>query len=146
MGYQQEVIIHTNASSTFKALSQQVANWWGKVDRGVTQLGDEFTITFGATFWKFQVSRFVENQSLYWKCIDANHIHEGLTEIEKEWVGTEVQWVIEESSTGIHLTMKHEGLNKELNCYKVCEPAWDHFVLGSLKNYLENDVGNPHIE
>ena len=62
-----------------------------------------------------------------------------------EWVGTQIVWQIEESSTGSKIKFMHKGLVPMLDCYEVCKGGWGYF-LGSLKNYLETGMGTPYIE
>lgn len=145
MFYRQTVEINAKAEAVFNALSQEIPSWWGQTDQAILRIGDEFTISFGATFWKFKISQFEPNKGMSWQCVDAHHVHEGLSNIEEEWIGTEVHWKLQEQTNQIQLIMEHEGLSKQLNCYGVCEPAWDHFILDSLKSYLETGKGKPHL-
>ena len=146
MDYTQEVIIGANQEKIFTAIAQNLEKWWGITDLAVTKIGDEFTTSFGPTFWKFRIAGFLPGKKITWKCIDAKHVHEGHGDIEKEWIGTTVYWTIEPEGNQAKVSVVHEGLTPDLNCYSVCEPAWDHFILDSLKSYAETGKGKPHLQ
>ena len=145
MNYRQVVTINSTLALTFKALTQDAMKWQGKVSNGVLKVGDEFTIEFGATLWKFKIQKHDAPNQLIWECIEAHHIHEGLSNIEKEWVNTTITWKIEAYNGQIKLKMEHIGLTPKLNCYEICESGWNYFILDSLKNYLETGKGKPHL-
>jgi len=145
MNYSQEVVVNASTQNAFEALAKTVDKWWGKIDKPVNKVGDEFTITFGETFWKFRVLKFEDNKNLSYECYDANHVHEGVTGIETEWIGTTLNWNLEEVEGNTKISFLHEGLVQDLSCYNICEGAWDFFILDSLKNYLETGKGSPHI-
>jgi len=145
MNYNQEVVVNASIQNAFVALAKSVYRWWGKTDKPVNKVGDEFRITFGETFWKFRVVKFEENNNLSYECYDAHHVHEGVTGIETEWIGTTLNWSLEEFEGQTKISFLHEGLVQDLNCYNICEGAWNFFILDSLKNYLETGKGSPHI-
>jgi len=146
MSYQTKVLIKGSKKQVFDAISQHVQKWWGNTDNPVNAIGDEFTTSFGSTFWKFKISEFEPNSKIVWNCIDAKHIHTGYNGIEKEWEGTFVEWVLEEKAQNeTILYFAHNGLVPELNCYEICFPAWERFVTQSLKSFVETGKGMPHL-
>lgn len=146
MSYTTNVKIKANSETVFNAITQSVQEWWGNTNSVVSKVGDEFTTSFGKTFWKFKISKFEPNSRIVWNCIDAKHIHTGYDEIEKEWIGTFVEWNLKERSENeILLYFTHNGLTSELNCYEICTPAWESFVTQSLKSFVETGRGMPHL-
>lgn len=146
MSFTTKVLIKGSKEDVFKAISQHVQKWWGNTDSPVSKIGDEFTTSFDKTYWKFKISKYLPFSKIVWNCIDAKHIHSGYNGIEKEWIGTSVNWLLEEKGkeeTLLHFT--HNGLVPELNCYEICFPAWERFVIQSLKNFVETGVGMPHL-
>ena len=85
-------------------------------------------------------------RQISWKCIEAVHYHKGHTGIKEKWLHTEVHWTFKKIENTVEISLLHLGLKPELNCFKICEPAWNYFLTISLKNYLETGIGNPHIE
>jgi uncharacterized protein YndB with AHSA1/START domain len=146
MSYTEEVLIKASNKQVFDAISQHVQKWWGNTDCSVRAIGDEFTTTFDKTYWKFKITEFEADIKIVWSCIDARHIHTGYEGIEKEWVGTSVEWILEESGKDETLVLfKHNGLVPELNCYEICFPAWEMFVTRSLKSFVETGIGMPYL-
>lgn len=91
-----------------------------------------------------EVSEAIQNRSLVWKVAEANHDLEGITK-KDEWRGTTIKWNIVEYETGSKVTLTHQGLVPELECFDICQAGWGYF-LGSLKDYLETGKGYPYEE
>ncbi|MHA7058899.1 SRPBCC family protein [Aquimarina sp. M1] len=146
MSYTISVSIEANSEAVFNAITQSVQEWWGYTNSAVSKLDDEFTASFDKTCWKFKISEFEPNSKIVWQCIHAKHIHSGYDGIEKEWIGTKVEWYLEEKSQNeTILNFIHNGLVPKLNCYEICWPAWERFVTQSLKSFVESGKGMPHL-
>jgi len=146
MNYEKSVRVKTSQEKAFKAVAGEIDNWWGRVDNPVIKVGDEFSIFFGKTVWRFVITEFSPYNKITWKCIKAEHYHEGLTNIKEEWLNTDLYWTFEKNDYFVEISLLHKGLTPDLNCYKVCESAWDFFVPTSLKSYLETGRGSPYFE
>ena len=109
----------------------------------MTNINDVFTTSFDKTYWKFRISEFDPSTKVVWHCIDARHVHSGYDGIEKEWIGTSVEWVLEPKGDSTTLHFSHNGLVPSLNCYEICTPAWEMFVTKSLKSFVETGKGMP---
>ena len=137
--YSRSIKINASSNAIFHALTKDLQGWWGRMDRPVSKTGDVFTVSWGEPWYRFQVSNFEAPTSLRWKCIDANQIIHGLEGVQKEWVGTELDWKIEEISPAVsRVTFTHMGLVPEFKCYDFCSAAWDRFFGEGLKTYLED--------
>ena len=146
MSYSTSVSFNGNVEAVFQAIAKNVQQWWGNTDSPVLKVGDEFTTSFDKTFWKFKISIFEPSHKIVWECIDARHIHTGHNGIEKEWLGTSVEWILEEEGLSqVTVHFKHNGLTPDLNCYEICTPAWEMFVTQSLKSFVETGVGTPSL-
>ncbi|UCH64436.1 MAG: SRPBCC domain-containing protein [Ignavibacterium sp.] len=146
MNYESSIKVKTEKKSAFKAVASELNMWWGRVDSPVFKVGDEFTISFGKTKWRFKITEFSKYDRITWKCIEAEHFVDGFTDIKEEWLNTEVVWAFNKDSDDVEISMEHNGLTPELNCYDICESGWDYFVATSLKNYLETGKGTPRFE
>ncbi len=139
MDYSKEITYLTSPDVLFQAITQNLESWWGKTDRGVAEIGDEFKTSFGKAFWKFRITELVSDQKIVWECID------GQPEFEHEWVGTKVYWIITPIGNETKLSFTHAGLTPAFECYDVCAPTWDMFISTSLKSFVETGKGMPHI-
>lgn len=141
MDYKKSVLIRANKEAAFKALTKEIDEWWGKMDYPVENKGDIFTVSWGVPWYQFKVIELKPFSQITWECVDSNQIIGDLKGVEKEWVGTKLQWVIRNiNDSKVELSLIHQGLIPEFICYDVCSTAWDSFIGNSLKNYLEKEV------
>ncbi|MDN5202691.1 SRPBCC domain-containing protein [Fulvivirgaceae bacterium BMA10] len=142
LDYQTSVLINADKRDVFTALTSQLDEWWGTTDQPYEKVGDIFKISFGGeSYWKFKVVE-ISASHILWKCVESNQDH-NLQGIDEEWLGTLLQWKIEEVNRGTELKFKHQGLVPQGVCYGVCSTAWDFYITDSLKNYLEDGKGKP---
>jgi len=146
MDYKTKIISSANIEASFDAIANGLDKWWGKVDNSISKIGDEFSIFFGKTEWRFKIVEYVPFEKITWKCIKATHVHEGLNNIEGEWLHSELYWNFVETKGKTDIKLYHKGLTPNLNCYEVCKSGWDFFISTSLKKYLETGKGDPHFD
>lgn len=135
--YQLTLEINHPAERVFKAITQELPNWWGPQDHSVSKKGDVFTVSWGEPWYQFEVVRFIENEEVVWRCIDANQIIDGLEGVQKEWVNTEIHWKLEANVSITKLDFMHKGLIPSFICFQFCSDSWTHFLKGSLVDYLD---------
>lgn len=145
MEYKNQIITTANSKDCFNAITQSIDKWWGKTDNSITKVGDEFSIFFGETEWRFKITEYDPFKKIYWHCIKAKHVHNGLTNIEKEWLDTKLEWHITNEENQTQILFKHIGLTNNLNCFDVCKKGWDFFISSSLKDFLETGIGTPSL-
>ncbi len=146
MNYEVSIKVKSNEENAFNAVASELNKWWGKIDNQVSKEGDEFSISFGNTNWRFLITEFSQHEKITWKCINAEHFVEGLTNIKEEWLNTELFWNFKKNNDYVEISLEHRGLTPALNCYDICESGWNFFISTSLKNYLESGHGNPRFE
>ena len=146
--YEKSIRVRAGKNDAFDALTTGFENWWTKPDKEIKNVGDwaKFTFPPGKSFWTFEAKALVPGAFVALECVDALHLHEGQPkEIETEWLGTQVIWRLEETQGGTAIHFKHDGLVESLHCFGICEAGWDFFFLRSLKAFLDNGTGMPHI-
>ena len=137
--YQTSILMSTSRPILFSAISENLAEWWGKQDNIIDQAKVVFKVSWGEPWYEFKVIHFERNKEMVWECIDANQKIVDLENIEKEWVGTKIIWTLTKlSDARTELQFKHEGLVPELLCFDFCSKSWDHFLKESLVKYVEN--------
>jgi len=146
MDYKIEITTSADIKPCFYAIAREVDKWWGKVDNPISSIGEEFSVFFGKTEWKFRIDEYLQFKKITWKCIKANHVHDGLNNIEQEWLDSELFWSFISTNGKTNITLVHKGLTPNLNCYGVCKSGWDFFVSSSLRKYLETGKGNPYVD
>ena len=136
--YSRSIEIVAPAEAIFDALTNDLEGWWGAMDKPINAVGDIFSVSWGEPWYQFEVSKYEAPGLLSWTCIDANQIIHGLEGVQKEWVGTQLHWRIEEvTKNKCRVQFTHEGLVPEFICYDFCAASWDQFFGERLKEYLE---------
>ena len=135
--YSTEVEIPSSKHAVFKAISQELGEWWGHQDRSIEKKDLVFKVSWGEPWYQFMVTDYKENELMIWECIDANQIIPGLSGVEKEWVGTQIHWNLTAISTdNTLLHFKHQGLVPDFLCFDFCSKSWEHFLKERLLTYL----------
>lgn len=137
-----ETTLQASPEKLFQALTKEVSQWWTTHADDASSVDTEATFRFGETYNTMRVNQLVPNQTVVWECIVQNHVNDDLS-VNDEWVGTTLHWNIEQTNDGCKLSFIHEGLVPELECYEICDAGWTHFILTSLKKYVETGTGEP---
>jgi hypothetical protein len=141
--YQQSLLVDIDKKSVFRALTNEISNWWSTVAGTYDKVGDQFRVSFGAeSFWLLKVKSLDEPNKVVWECIESHQDH-NLKGIDEEWINTLLYWTITEAKGITKIDFLHDGLLSNGVCYEVCSKGWDFYILESLKNYLENGKGKP---
>jgi len=143
--YQKSILVNKPAGEVYAAITRHIPDWWSNDYSGAAaQKGDQYKIAFGETRKTFEIIEAIPDQQVTWLCLKAHIAVPNLTKRD-EWVGTKLVWAITNEGKSTTLTLHHEGLNKNFECYDVCEPAWDYFI-SSLQAYLTTGKGTPYLK
>jgi len=140
--YQKSITVGNTPSEVYAAITEHIRDWWSDdISGAAAQKGDQYNIAFNGTKKTFEVTEAIPNERIVWLCQKA-YIDMASLNKRDEWVGTRIIWSITVDERGTALTMLHEGLNKSVECYDVCEPAWGYFI-ASLQAFLTTGTGTP---
>lgn len=143
--YQKSITVNKPAGEVYVALTQHIPDWWSNEYSGAAaHKGDQYKIAFGETKKTFEIVEAIPNQRVTWLCLKAYIDMPTLTKRD-EWVGTKLIWTITSEGKSTILTLHHEGLNKSIECYDICESGWDYFI-SSLEAYLTIGKGTPYLK
>lgn len=141
--YSFELLVSVRPELVFNAITKEIDKWWTTSSNEASQVGDKLTVRFGETTYKvMNVTKSIKNQSISWEVTEANIDHEDFSKTD-EWVGTTINWKIEQSSNGSKVVFLHEGLVPTFECYNACQGGWNYF-LESLKDFLNTGKGKPY--
>ena len=129
--YHKEIVISAPSAKIFSALTHKLEKWWGKTDKPIDKIGDEFTVSFGVAYWTFKITEYIPNLKLTWECIG------GKPDFNAEWIGDILYWTLEETADTTKVKLLQIGLTPDKNCYAICAPTWDKFIMISLKSFVE---------
>lgn len=147
MNFKKTITVCATKEQAFDAVTIGIRNWWGNSNSTITKVGDEFSIFFEEeTEWRFEATVLDKLNEVHWKCIYANHSFSNLKGIKEEWLNSEIIFIFKNlDEDTIELSFEHKGLTPELNCYEICDSGWTHFIVKSLKQYLETGIGSPNM-
>jgi uncharacterized protein YndB with AHSA1/START domain len=136
--FQTQLHLKSSIQEVYKAITTPdgIKGWWTIDCQVSTEVGGTSSFYFEKLlFNSMEIVELVPFKKVHWKCIEGWN----------EWLGTEVIFTLSESENG-HTTLQfeHVGLVPSLKCYKMCSQGWEN-TLKSLKSYVENGKGNPHV-
>ena len=139
--YRRTINASCTAGEAFEKVGN-IADWWYLNVVGETHaLGGEFTIQFAEDiFVSFKITEAVSGQRIAWQVEDCNL--SWLTN-KTEWNGTRVIFDIATNSGETTVTMTHEGLQPQKECFEDCQAGWNRFFGESLAHYLNTGQGMP---
>ena len=72
--YTKEFSVSAKPELVYKAITEEIDKWWTELSNKALRVGDKLTVQFeDKTSWVLVVSEAVDNQSLEWQVIEANH-------------------------------------------------------------------------
>lgn len=136
--YQKTISCHVTAEQAYRAITEQMSQWWTPMSAQFLTIGDTAKTDFGGnSYWVFEVVRLEEYKNIELVCCEANHVHEGLSsDIREEWLDTKLKFEIDEQSDMTNITLTHIGLTPDLLCFDICDAGWNHYFSESLKDFL----------
>ncbi|MBT8401200.1 MAG: SRPBCC domain-containing protein [Rhodothermia bacterium] len=141
--YSTVIQIFAKPESVYKAVTCEIDKWWTTSSNEALEPGDRLVVCFEkGTRWVMAVAEAVPDESVVWEVVEAYHNLESVQATD-EWKGTTIQWRIGGEEVRTDVTLIHQGLVPELECFEICQAGWGYF-LGSLKSYLETGTGYPY--
>jgi hypothetical protein len=137
--YRASITADVSAETAYQVITEEMSDWWTTMSGQFLNRGDQAQTDFGIqTYWRFEAQTLDRPHQIELRCCEAHHIHEGVTDaIKEEWLDTVLRFDIKQMKKGTTITLTHQGLTPELHCFEVCKAGWDHYFLGSLKEYLD---------
>jgi hypothetical protein len=141
--YTTTIIVPATTLQVFKSI-HSVSGWWTVCVEGDTEkLNDIFTVRFGETFITLKIIEGIPGKKTTWLVIDC---YKHWLRDKKEWVNTTIHWEISAENNATKINFTHTGLVPGIECYNVCEKAWDFYVKESLCKLLTQGKGMPEVK
>ncbi len=123
--YTATLSVSQSPEEVFNAVNN-VPGWWTKKFEGsANKVGDTFTVSFGETYITCKVTESIPGKKVAWLVIDC---YKHFLKDKKEWVNTKMEWEIATKDGATQITFTHIGLKPGIECYTVCERAWDSYI------------------
>lgn len=141
--YSNEIDVNASPESVYQALTKFIPQWWSAHFEGVSDKeGRIYTVRFGDSIYKtFEVTQLQPDEKVVWVVKDSV-IDIPELKNKTEWIGTTINWEIEDRNDSTLLRLTHIGLTPRIECYDICQAGWAQF-LSSLKAFTETGEGTP---
>lgn len=125
--------------SVFEAILE-VRNWWiGDVSGQYAKVGDSFRYSYKTYHDSTQTLVKIEkSKTLVW-LVTKSFL--SFVDDPNEWLGTQLIFELKQDGDGTLVVFTHKGLTPQSECYENCSLGWQHYILTSLKNYIEHGEG-----
>jgi len=138
--YQCSILVNRPLLEAFAGINE-ISSWWANEVKGSShRLNDQFSVHFGKTWSKFNISEYLPGKKIVWHTMGC---HLDLLKNPEEWKNTDIIWELTETGGKTKIQMTHLGLVPGLECFEDCNKGWDFYLKESLFNFLENKKGLP---
>lgn len=138
--YHTTILVDSNPAQAMEAIGLVSAWWTANVSGPSKERGDIFTVRFGETYSRFEITEMVRDLRARWLVLDCN-LH--WMKDKKEWKGTQILWEIVSVKEGTEIHMTHIGLGPQIECFADCTQGWNHYIRESLFKLLNEGKGVP---
>lgn len=138
--YTARITIASDPETVFDAITTVggLADWWNPVS-GSGEEGGELRFDMGRTEGPLVISVHTAQRAtvVVWNVLACPFL--------PDWDGTTITFDLGRGDDGqCELFFRHHGLTPQLDCYDICQPSWDHYLLTSLRAYVTAGTGSPH--
>lgn len=134
-------LVDQSPETVFRAISNVRAWWTGyhaeQITGNTEKLHDEFTYRAGGGihYSKHKLVEVIPNRRIVWLTTESD-----LSFIKKkdEWTGTRMIFDISEKGDKTRLTITHEGLTPDVECYDACAPTWTQYIQEKLLPLIQS--------
>lgn len=117
-----------------------VSRWWGPAV-GDGDVGGTLTISFGHLGANaVRVLEAGPTRVLWEPVVPEGCAPTGHTQ---EWLGTQIELIVEPAPDGAQLTFRHVSMTSALECYDACVDAWTYFLTG-IETLASTGKGTPY--
>lgn len=128
--------IKASADQVFQAISTPTGldTWWTNRASGEPKEGAKYELSFGPDGdWRAIVSR----------CVPQSEFELELIEADSDWLGTRLQFLLEEKDGATHVRFRHTGWPEANEHYEVSCYCWAMY-LRLLRRYVETGEVVPY--
>ena len=125
---------HASPDQVYDALTtiDGLSGWWTTETTGETDLGGVIEFRFEPGGFDMKVAEIEPGRRVRWDVVDG----------PAEWVGTNIQWDIQQQGEYAIVLFKHEGWREPVEFMHHCSTKWATFLM-SLKQFVETGTGAP---
>ena len=132
------LIINAFPNQVYDSITLQngLKGWWTNQVSAKPREGYINHFRFGDEYFnKMEITKLLDGKGIYWKCVDG----------DKEWIGTNLSFELENRDGVTFLKFSHINWKEESEFYGLCSHHWGRY-LDSLKSLCETGKGQPFIK
>jgi len=115
------------------ATPEGLAAWWTTETTGTGEVGGQLSFRFGELGgFDMEVLELDPTGSVRWRVTDG----------PEEWIGTEIDWHLDQRDEYTIVHFKHEGWREPVEFMHHCSTKWATYLM-SLKELVETGSGRP---
>lgn len=115
------------------ATPEGIASWWTTDTKGTGEVGGQLAFRFGADGgFDMDVLELDPSGHVRWRVTDG----------PEEWIGTEIDWNLDQRGEYTIVNFAHEGWREPVEFMHHCSTKWATFLL-SLRDLVETGHGRP---
>ena len=115
------------------ATPEGLAGWWTTETVGSSEVGGKLGFRFGDVGgFDMEILQLDPAGHVRWRVIDG----------PQEWIGTEIDWRLEQRDDYTIVLFAHEGWREPVEFMHHCSTKWATFLM-SLKELVETGTGRP---
>ncbi len=125
----------SDPDTVFTALTDidALTSWWVPAAGGV-DAGETLRFLFGNGELVLFVGEADRPNRVRWDVLACEPV--------PDWVGTSIFFELAPAGSGTELRFRHQGLNRNLECFDDCYAGWTHYV-ASLVDFVDRGAGAP---
>jgi uncharacterized protein YndB with AHSA1/START domain len=115
------------------ATTEGLAGWWTTATNGESEVGGKLAFRFGdAGGFDMEVLELDPSGHVRWRVTDG----------PDEWIGTEIDWHLDQRNEYTIVLFKHEGWREPVEFMNHCSTRWATYLM-SLKELVETGSAKP---
>jgi uncharacterized protein YndB with AHSA1/START domain len=124
----------SSPDAVFDALTtlDRLSAWWAEDTSGSVDIGGVIQFRFAVGGFDMKVVELETGARVQWEVVEG----------PAEWIGTTVNWTINQDGDYTIVLFSHEGWREPVEFMNHCSTKWATFLL-SLKSLLETGIGYP---
>jgi hypothetical protein len=136
------ISVDRTPKEAFNAINN-VRGWWSEnIEGGTDQLNDEFIYRYTDIHQcTMKLVEFIPDKKVVWLVLD-NYFK--FTQDKTEWIGTKIEFEIDEKENKTQVHFTHRGLVPAYECYDICFKAWSRYINNSLHSLITAGKGQPN--
>ncbi len=143
-----EVVLNAPPMDVYTALTTQqgIKGWWTPDCEVGSNVGDKAVFRFGTMTDVVRIDTLTHGREVRWHVLEQDNHLSDILQNNSEWVGTDIVFELSDGQDGgTLLRFRHFGLTPNLDCYRICNDGWTHFMRTSLPALLDTGQGRPYI-